>query len=141
MATQRESNDELLNTHGVAMAFRLPAEWVQKQADIGKLPCLRVGRRRLFSRWAVEQALLEQARTANEPKRLLTPGEVDTIFCYPNGRSARLARQGKLPHVVLPDGSLRFDAQALQKLIEELTVKNGKDTNNDGGERSNIQHV
>ena len=44
------------------------------------------------------------------------PREVDRLLRYPRGRSLRLAKSGKLAHVVLPDGEIRF----LQHEIEEL---------------------
>ena len=44
------------------------------------------------------------------------PREVDRLLRYPRGRSLRLAKAGKLPHVVLPDGEFRF----LQHEIEQL---------------------
>jgi hypothetical protein len=47
---------------------------------------------------------------------LLMPREVDRHLRYPRGRSLRLAKSGKLPHVVLPDGEVRF----LQHEIDEL---------------------
>ena len=39
--------------------------------------------------------------------RLLKPGEVDVLFRYPTGRTARLIRQGKIPYIRLPDGEVR----------------------------------
>lgn len=59
-------HDELLNVHGVARVFRLPVAWVQAEADRGALPCLRVGRRRLFSLAAVRAALVKRAAERKE---------------------------------------------------------------------------
>jgi hypothetical protein len=46
-----------------ALAHRtyLPVEWLRKQVDAGTIPCLQVGRRRVFSLDAVEAALDEMA--------------------------------------------------------------------------------
>lgn len=50
------------------------------------------------------------------------PREVDRLLRYPRGRSLKLARAGKLPHIKLPDGEIRFDEQDLQRhLRTELT--------------------
>jgi hypothetical protein len=49
--------------------------------------------------------------------KLLTPLEVDGILRYPKGKSQRLARRGRLPHVTLPDGSIRFRDSDISKLI------------------------
>lgn len=49
--------------------------------------------------------------------QLLTPKDVDAILRYPNGRAARLARADKLPHIVLPDGEIRFDRHQIEKLL------------------------
>jgi hypothetical protein len=48
---------------------------------------------------------------------LLTPREVDRLLRYPRGRSARLARKGKLQAIFLPDGEIRFDPETIQRLI------------------------
>ncbi|HOA75966.1 MAG TPA: helix-turn-helix domain-containing protein [Phycisphaerae bacterium] len=52
-------------------------------------------------------------------RQLLTPKDVDTILRYPSGRAARLARAGKLPHVTLPDGEIRFDQAEIEELLAE----------------------
>ena len=50
---------------------------------------------------------------------LLTPADVDRILCYPRGRSKRLAKRGKIPHVRLPDGEIRFDADVIDRWLRE----------------------
>ena len=45
------------------------------------------------------------------------PEEVDRRLNWPLGRSARLARQRRLPHVLLPDGSIRFDWEQIEPLL------------------------
>ena len=52
-------------------------------------------------------------------KNLLTPGELDERLSYPSGRSARLARRGLIPHVVLPDSEIRFDPDAINEWLRE----------------------
>ena len=39
---------------------------------------------------------------------LLCPEDVDRRLNWPLGRAAQMARRQKLPHLVLPDGSIRF---------------------------------
>jgi len=55
------TNKQLLTTRGIARHFGLPVAWVVTEADAGRLPHLKVGRRRLFSTVAVHQALLKAA--------------------------------------------------------------------------------
>jgi len=43
--------------------------------------------------------------------------EIDKRLTWPLGRAERLARRGKLPHVVLPDGSIRFRWDQIKPLI------------------------
>lgn len=50
-------------------------------------------------------------------KTLLMPREVDRLLRYPRGRSVKLAKAGRLPHVVLPDGEIRFDEDVIQRLL------------------------
>jgi hypothetical protein len=47
---------------------------------------------------------------------LLTPEEVDDLLRYPRGKSQRLARRDLLIHVTLPDGSVRFRREDIEKL-------------------------
>lgn len=48
---------------------------------------------------------------------LLTSREVDRLLRYSPGKAVRLAKRGKLPHIVLPDGSVRFREQDIQQLL------------------------
>ena len=38
----------------------------------------------------------------------LYPEDIDKRLNWPLGRAERLARRKKLPHVLLPDGAMRF---------------------------------
>ena len=49
---------------------------------------------------------------------ILTPGEVDRTLRYPSGRAARLARQGKLDFVRLPDGEIRFRREDIERILK-----------------------
>jgi len=49
---------------------------------------------------------------------LLMPREVDRLLRYPRGRSLRLARSGKLPHLVLPDGEVRFFQHEIEEFLK-----------------------
>jgi len=51
--------------------------------------------------------------------RLMTPEAVDNLFIYPSGRARRLARKKLLPHIVLPDGSIRFDSDKMEQLLAD----------------------
>lgn len=44
----------------VARATRLPAAWLRREADAGRLPCIRAGRRRMFDLAAVLKALAQR---------------------------------------------------------------------------------
>lgn len=63
---------------------------------------------------------------------LLMPREVDRILRYPRGRSAKLARAGKLPHIRLPDGEIRFDEAELATLLKSSLTKGGLATAESG---------
>lgn len=56
-----DSENTLTNLAGLARRLRLPMDWLRTEADAGRLPCLKVGRRRLFNLGAVEAALAERA--------------------------------------------------------------------------------
>lgn len=48
---------------------------------------------------------------------LLYPEEIDQRLNWPLGKAEKLARQRRLPYVLLPDGSLRFDWDEIERLI------------------------
>jgi predicted site-specific integrase-resolvase len=48
---------------------------------------------------------------------LLMPQDVDRILRYPSGRSERLAKEGKISFIRLPDGSIRFDEEQIKTLL------------------------
>ena len=47
----------------MAAALALPKSWLRDEADEGRIPCLRVGARRMFDLQAVRAALAQQAAT------------------------------------------------------------------------------
>ena len=49
---------------------------------------------------------------------LLKPRQLDCIFQWPFGKARRLALEGKLPYVTLPDGALRFDRADIEQIVE-----------------------
>lgn len=51
----------------------------------------------------------------------LTPEEVDGLLRYPRGRAARLARAGKLPVIILPDGELRFSRDSILNALARMS--------------------
>lgn len=57
----------LVNIHGLGRALHLPVEWLKREADSGAIPCLRVGRRRIFNLVAVKAALAERAAGRKNP--------------------------------------------------------------------------
>ena len=48
---------------------------------------------------------------------LLYPEDVDQRLNWPLGRAERLARQRRLPYVLLPDGSIRFRWEQIEQLV------------------------
>ena len=46
----------------LASVLGLPRNWLRSEADTGRLPCLRIGRRRMFNIEAVEGALADRAK-------------------------------------------------------------------------------
>jgi hypothetical protein len=47
----------------------------------------------------------------------LRPEQLDKRLNWPLGRAERLARRRKLPHIVLPDGAIRFSWREIKPLI------------------------
>jgi hypothetical protein len=45
------------------------------------------------------------------------PEDLDKRLGWKPGRAVRLARQRRLPYVLLPDGSIRFDWHEIEPLV------------------------
>lgn len=52
---------EILTLPKMARALCVTAKWLRAEADAGRVPCLRAGKRYLFAPAAVERALAERA--------------------------------------------------------------------------------
>jgi predicted site-specific integrase-resolvase len=50
---------------------------------------------------------------------------------YPRGRAIRLARAGKLPCIVLPDGEMRFRRSDLERIVAVETDESSTGGAND----------
>jgi hypothetical protein len=59
-ASRREA-EQLTNISGLSKHFHLPKNWIKAEADSGRIPCLRVGKRYLFNITAVAAALAKRA--------------------------------------------------------------------------------
>jgi len=53
----------------------------------------------------------------------LYPTELDKIFNWALGTAEKLARRRRLPHVVLPDGAIRFEWTVIEPLIRRVPVE------------------
>ena len=54
------------------------------------------------------------------PTDLLLPRDVDRLLKWPFGRAQRLARRGRLPCFVLPDGEVRFRLSDLSAFMRRI---------------------
>ena len=48
---------------------------------------------------------------------LIDPEELDRRLSWTIGKAERLARQRRLPYILLPDGSIRFDWLQVEALL------------------------
>jgi hypothetical protein len=55
----------------------------------------------------------------------LYPEEIDKRLNWPPGRAERLARRRKLPHVLLPDGAIRFRWEDIESLLVCVAAEGG----------------
>ena len=51
-------------------------------------------------------------------QRLIPPSEIDSLLRLPRGRAKRLAIKGEIPHILLPDGEVRFDPEEMQNWLK-----------------------
>ena len=55
------NTDQLVSLRGLSRELKIALGWLRDEADAGRIPCLRAGRKRLFNVEAVRQALLRRA--------------------------------------------------------------------------------
>lgn len=60
---------DLLSLPALAKALNLPKEWIKAEADAGKLPHLRIGKRYRFNHEAVVRTLTERAAHCDDAGR------------------------------------------------------------------------
>jgi len=48
---------------------------------------------------------------------LIYPEDVDQRLNWPLGKAEKLARQRRLPYILLPDGSIRFQWEEIETLV------------------------
>jgi hypothetical protein len=56
------------------------------------------------------------------PTDLVYPDDIDARLNWPPGRTSKLARQGKLPHYLLPDGSIRLRWDEIAPLVRHIPL-------------------
>jgi hypothetical protein len=65
----------------------------------------------------------------------LYPEDIDRRLSWPLGRAERLARQKCLPHVILPDGAIRFVWEEVAALVVRVSYDQSR------GERGEVRHA
>jgi hypothetical protein len=63
----------------------------------------------------------------------LYPEDVDKRFGWKLGRAERLARQRRLPFLLLPDGSIRFEWNEIEPLIVRVQAATVTSSSTMGG--------
>jgi len=58
---------KLLSLNNISDQTGLPASWLRTEADAGRIPCLRVGSRRMFNLAAVMKALADRQESEVRP--------------------------------------------------------------------------
>ena len=56
---------------------------------------------------------------------LIWPDDVDKFLNWPPGTAARLTRRKRLPHYVLPDGSIRLRWAEIEPLVRHVPASAG----------------
>ena len=64
MTESSDLSGAFTSLRGTAMQLGVPIKWLASEADAGRIPCLNVGRRRLFNVDAVRRVLAERAASS-----------------------------------------------------------------------------
>lgn len=62
----KSTQSKYLSLIQTAHRLGVPTAWLKREADAGRVPCLRVGRRRMFDLDAVRAELDHRAQTATK---------------------------------------------------------------------------
>ena len=62
-----ETNHALLPMAKMARRLRVTVAWLRAEAEAGRVPCLKAGKRYLFAPVAVEEILADRAAQSMEP--------------------------------------------------------------------------
>jgi hypothetical protein len=57
------------------------------------------------------------------PAELVYPEQIDRDLSWPLGTAVRLARRRKLPHYLLPDGSIRLRREEVAVLVRHVPLQ------------------
>lgn len=66
LGRMQNDNPQLVSLPALAEALKLPERWIKAEADAGRIPHLRIGKRYRFNRKAVEAALAQRAGQSGE---------------------------------------------------------------------------
>lgn len=76
----------------------------------------------------IRNAIRDGRLLTNHKERVMpdyiSPDEVDRRLSLPAGRAVKLARRGVLPHVALPDGTVRFEWGAVESSLQRVPLDN-----------------
>jgi len=64
-----DAHAQLLSLPSLADALKLPESWIKAEADAGRIPHLRIGKRYRFNRDAVVSALADRAAQSGKAVR------------------------------------------------------------------------
>ena len=67
--------------HALSRQLGLPAAWIKVEAEAGRIPHLRAGRRLMFNSDAVERILIDRARQQAGKSEPVTPGSEVSRDC------------------------------------------------------------
>ena len=62
---------------------------------------------------------------------LVYPEQIDRNLNWPLGTAARLARRNRLPHYVLPDGSLRMRWEEVRVMVRHVSLQGQEESVHD----------
>jgi hypothetical protein len=57
---------------------------------------------------------------------LVYPEDIDQRLNWPLGTASRLARRKRLPHYLLPDGSVRLRWEEVEALVRHVPLQDGE---------------
>lgn len=112
------TQESFVSIHSAAYELGVPLAWLKREAEVGRVPSLKVGRRLLFNVQQVEQVLTARA---NADLAMLDIGQAAQLLDVPQQFLQRLVERQAIPCYPIPEtDEVLFDRGELHAWLRQI---------------------